>query len=217
MVPAVHRPPDTRPPGRVALLGTGPFGRRVGELLVDACEGSHRFPDGQLEHAFAESDAVVVALWRPAPALCERLDIVAHQAGVRWLPVVLEPAQVRAGPLVVPGAGPCHACFEARRIQHDPHPAAAAALSASYDDDPERGPAGHLPQQARAAAGLAALLLRAPDAEAGTVLRLVNGSRAVRRDTVTGRHGCPRCGADRPQRDLGAVLRGATKEAVGAR
>lgn len=217
MVPAVPPPPDTPPPGRTALLGTGPFGRRVAGLLADACDGSYLPLDGRPEQAFEGANAVVVALWRTAPALCERLDTLAHAAGVRWLPVVLEPAQVRAGPLVVPGAGPCHACFEARRLQHDPHPAAAAALSAAYDEDLECGPAGYLPQQASTAAGLAAVLLRAPDTDAGTVLGLPSGSRAVRRDTVTGRHGCSRCASDRPRRDLGAVLRGATKEAVRAR
>jgi bacteriocin biosynthesis cyclodehydratase domain-containing protein len=216
VVAAVSQPPDARPPGRVALLGAGPFGQYVGELLADACGGRPQPLDTPPERVFAAADAVVAALWRPAPAWCGRLDDAAHRAGVRWLPVVLEPAQIRAGPLVVPGAGPCHTCFEARRLQHDPHPAAAAALSAAYDEAPGCGPAGHLPQQARAAAALAAVLLAAPDAEAGTVLRVASGAHAVRRDSVTGRNGCPRCGADRPRRDLDAVLRHAMKEAVGA-
>nr|WP_239078016.1 TOMM precursor leader peptide-binding protein [Streptomyces sp. SID9124] len=174
-------------------------------------------PDAHPEHAFEGADTVVAALWRTAPALCERLDTLAYETGVRWLPVVLEPGQVRVGPLVVPGTGPCHNCFETRRLQHDPQPAAAAALGAAYDRDPDCGPAGYLPQQARTAAGLAAGLLRAPDTEAGTVLRLPAGSRAVRRDTVTRRHGCPRCSPDRPQRDLGAVMRRVIKEAAGVR
>ncbi|MFE0203402.1 TOMM precursor leader peptide-binding protein [Streptomyces sp. NPDC058985] len=130
------------------------------------------------------------------------------------MPVVLEPAALRIGPLVVPGTGPCHRCFELRRSQHDRQTRETAALYAAYDRDPQCGPRGYLPQQARTASGVATLMLQHADREAGHVVSLLRGG-GVRRDRVIGRHGCPRCAAPLPRQDLRVLLNPETRSAAG--
>ncbi|MET7673055.1 TOMM precursor leader peptide-binding protein [Micromonospora luteifusca] len=210
--------PPVIAPERTALLGVGPFGRRVTGLLAQTTGGTQLPPDGAAETAFAGAPSgVVVALWRPSPALCERVDERAHAIGIPWLPIVLEPSHLRVGPLVLPGAGPCHRCFEERRAQHDPHWPAAEALYAAYDRDPTFGPAGFLPQHARTAAGLAAGVLLRPGGMAGRVISVPLRGVSVRRDPVVACHGCARCGRPLPERDLRTLLRLTQKEDTGVR
>ncbi|MFI6344453.1 TOMM precursor leader peptide-binding protein [Streptomyces sp. NPDC050560] len=193
-------------PERTALLGVGPFGLRVASLLAGTLGGRELPPGAGVEEAFEGSPgAVVLALWRPAPALCEEADALSHRLGVPWLPVVLEPSSVQIGPLVVPGRGPCHRCFDERRLQHDPRWRDTLALFDAYDRDRGCGPAGYLPQHARAAAGLAASVLLGP-ADAGGVVTFHPREMSVGRDRVLGCHGCPRCGGPIPRRDLRALL-----------
>ncbi|GAA3849141.1 TOMM precursor leader peptide-binding protein [Streptomyces sedi] len=184
---------------RAALLSVGPFGVRVVEHLERQGTGT-RLPDhSDPADVFAGAhEAVVLALHRPAPELIEAFDDQAYQSGLPWLPVVLEPDHVRVGPVIFPGAGPCHRCYAVRAAEHDPDPALAAAVATAWDRDPALRSPGHLPHQARTAAGLAAAALRRPTAAAGSVLTVTTHRRAVRRDTVLGVHGCPRC--DRAER-----------------
>ncbi|MDG4836592.1 TOMM precursor leader peptide-binding protein [Micromonospora sp. WMMD967] len=205
-------------PDQTALLGIGPFGRRVTGLLARMTYGTQVPPDDAPETAFAGTpSALVVALWRPSPALCDRIDERSHATGVPWLPVVLEPSHLRIGPLVVPGAGPCHGCFEERRAQHDPHWPGSAALYAAYDRNPACGPAGFLPQHARTAAGLALRVLGRPDVTAGRVISVPLRGVSVRQDPVLACHGCPRCGRPLPERDLRTLLRLKKREDAGVR
>lgn len=95
---------------RSALVeGTGPTAERIGGLLAEL--GIRSYPP-------AEEPAVVV--------------LVAHYAMEperhgRWLrrdvphlPVVFSDTEVRVGPLVAPGDGPCLSCLEHHRIDADP-------------------------------------------------------------------------------------------------
>lgn len=219
MATAVHlAAPPVIDPEKVALLGLGPFGHRVAGLLARMTGGTELARDGTPETAFAGAPStVVLAMWRPAPALCERADALAHVTGIPWLPIVLEPLFVQVGPLVVPGAGPCYRCFDERRMQHDRQGPQTAALYAAYDRDPACGPAGFLPQHARLAAGLAATTLLRPDGMAGQVISAALNGVSFRQDPVIGCHGCPRCGRPLPERDLRTLLRLPRKEATGAR
>ncbi|MBE1583071.1 TOMM precursor leader peptide-binding protein [Nonomuraea angiospora] len=213
---------------RVIAVGQGPFGARVADRLRDRPPGARftadgldaRFTAGDLDAVFAAgAQVVVVALWRPAPGLCERADELAHATGTAWLPVVMEDASIVVGPLVRPGSGPCFRCFADRRVQHDPRWHRTRARYAAYDSDPALGPAGFRPRHADVAATAARLLLRpagdgpgraARDAArdaAGAVITLSVPGLSVSRDRVVACHGCDRCGRQRPVRDLRRLLR----------
>ncbi|WP_369192352.1 TOMM precursor leader peptide-binding protein [Streptomyces sp. R08] len=181
----------------IAVVGLGEFGQRVARLLIEGRTDRHLLsaaPPHEIFHRLAHggAEAVMVVLWRHSPAWCDEFDTLAFQTGTRWLPVVMEHPRLRVGPLISPGQGPCHRCFERRRIQHDPHPEAAAALAAAYDAAPDRGPTGYLPHHARLAAHLAEVTMSAHDSAGRlTTLGLNAGKTESRR--VRACHGCTRC------------------------
>lgn len=192
----------------LGVVGIGQFGDRVAGDLVNTNPGARLVASSDIQNAFAVSrSAVVVALWRPEPLLCEKADELAHRHGVPWLPVTMEHPVIRIGPLVWPRRGPCFRCYRARREQHDVQPAATAALLQAYRDDSSAGPGGYLPHQANMAAALARQMLGyLADGDgqgkvaAGQVisLRLLGGGMSASR--VIACHDCRRCGGA-----LGAV------------
>ncbi|NUP39869.1 MAG: hypothetical protein HOY76_23400 [Streptomyces sp.] len=199
-------------PLRPAILGAGPFGRHVADLLHALLPAGVRLSGTAVADAFGfGADAVVIALWRPSPAICDQADRLAHATGTPWLPVTAEHPYVVAGPWIVPGAGPCFACYRDRRIQHDAAWPITRAIHRAYDDDPECGPAGFLPQHARMAAGVAAgYLAQAP--ATGTVTRFALLRPVPTTDRVIACHGCERCGTTIGPRDLRRLLRLDVKE-----
>ncbi|MDQ1653320.1 MAG: hypothetical protein QOI35_2520 [Cryptosporangiaceae bacterium] len=170
-----------------AVAGVGAFGRAVAAQLATAPGAVHTTVPGGAE----EAGVLVVALWRPSPALCERLDAEAFAAGRPWLPVVAEHPQLLAGPLVVPPEGPCFRCSADRRAQHDPEPELTARLHAAYDADPALGPEGYLPQHVRIVAALATLVLRRGIPGLVAAHHVHTGHTTSHR--ITGVEGCPRC------------------------
>jgi bacteriocin biosynthesis cyclodehydratase domain-containing protein len=191
-------------PGSVAIVGAGPFGVRVSDILTARLTGGWQLSASEIADAFtARPSAVVIALWRPDPGLCETADELSFRTGVCWLPVTMEHPVIRVGPLVCPPAAPCFGCYIRRRAQHDSQPWATAALAAAYDTDQACGPAGYLPHQARMAAATAYDVLsrwtaRAEGSGVGevTTIRLVASGLSTSR--VVACHGCPRCGSDAP-------------------
>lgn len=181
----------------ISLTGVGPFGRRVTALLDQRWERARTEPgDRPAADAFGGPDhLVVLAQWRPDHGLSEDVDARAHATGTPWLPVTADHPMVLVGPLVLPGTGPCFRCFLDRKAQHDAHTDHTVDTLAAYGRDPGLGAAGYLPQHARTAAGLAARALAAPQRAVGRVATLPLGELDIRRDAVTGRHGCDRCGA----------------------
>lgn len=202
MASAVRLTPPPLTP--VHIVGTGPFGKRCGQLLAANLPASRRYDSIELTAAFASQPAaVVLAIWRPEPALCEAADEIAFRYGVPWLPVIMEHPAIRVGPVIRPPAGPCFGCYARRRGQHDGQPWATAALHAAYQRDRTCGPRGYLPQHARLAAGVAQTMLlseagSAADAVSATVttIRLVTGGMSASR--VMACHGCARCGGGVP-------------------
>ncbi|MFB6521202.1 TOMM precursor leader peptide-binding protein [Streptomyces sp. NPDC056401] len=182
-------------------LWTGAFGERVA-THISALTGSASTAarhDGTYSATWPHARLRIVATWRHEPVLTSRLSELHTAFGTPWLPVVLEYPKIRIGPLIVPGEGPCHDCYLARRSQHDRSPVGTAALRASAAADPEAGVSGFTEGQAMVAAGLAVDLVQArggePHAVApGRVLFYDVLSRALITDTVLGVHGCPRCG-----------------------
>jgi bacteriocin biosynthesis cyclodehydratase domain-containing protein len=143
--------------GTIALVGVGDFGERVARLVTESSADCAVVPERQLGEVFsAQPDLVIMALWRPCIALCERVDELAFTHRVPWLPISLEEQFViRVGPAVVPPAGPCYRCYRARRIQHDGQYRATAILHRAYQADACCGPRGFLPHHVRMAGGLA--------------------------------------------------------------
>jgi bacteriocin biosynthesis cyclodehydratase domain-containing protein len=189
---------------RIMVGGIGDFGVRVASFLSAWLPAAREFgaADG-IEAAFAaEATAVVLALWRPEPGLCEIADELSFRRLVPWLPVIMEHPVIRVGPLVEPMTRPCFRCYARRRAQHDLQPWVTAALLARYRQDPAWGPAGYLPHHARMAAAVAAGALsdRAPahrsrdesrmDGEVTTIGLATDGLQTNR---VIACHNCDRC------------------------
>jgi bacteriocin biosynthesis cyclodehydratase domain-containing protein len=190
-----------------ALVGVGQFGERVCNILASEFDGHEEAgADGTaISAAFSSgARAVVLALWRPYPQLCEMADELSFRYLVPWLPVVMEHPVIRVGPLVVAPTGPCFCCYARRRAQHDLQRWATAVLQDAYDHDQGCGPRGYLPHHARMAAALAhgalgALAAGEPRLEATqkagevTTIRLVGGD--LRVSHVISCHDCHKCGA----------------------
>lgn len=201
----------------LSVIGLGPFGERVAQHLLGTRPDAKRVAAADLGNAFtATGEAVVLALWRPEPELCEQADELSWRRGVPWLPVVMDHRAVSVGPLVSQ-PGPCFRCYRRRREQHDVQPAATAALLAAYARDAGAGPAGYLPHHARMAAGLATQMLRgdlvpaAAGRPAGPASGLVATVRLLQEritvSPVVACHDCARCGGPPgPAGDLARVL-----------
>lgn len=203
--------PDLCRPATAGCLAVGAFGSRVADLLTSALPGAQRFAEPA--DAFgAGAGAVVLALWRPSPALCEQVDELAFKTGRPWLPVIAEHPVIRIGPWIAPPAAPCYDCYQARRVQHDQQYKITALLHDAYDHDMSCGPAGFLPHHARTAAGIALSMLEAAargTPVTGRVVTALLTRLGVSADHVVPVHGCARCsppGAT-AERDLRAIFR----------
>jgi bacteriocin biosynthesis cyclodehydratase domain-containing protein len=200
----------------VAAVGLGSFGQKVAGLLCSAQEGCTQVPEGGMESAFrTAADAVVVAMWRSAPALCEAADKFSFSTGIPWVPVAMDQFAIHVGPAVVPPRGPCYRCFLRRRAQHDMRHHSTAALHAEYDRYASCGPTGYLPQHARLAVGLTKTMLSAltahggsgPGLATGALVNIDLGDYSVSRDRVVPCHDCERCHARDSQVSHGVLLR----------
>jgi bacteriocin biosynthesis cyclodehydratase domain-containing protein len=206
-------------PGTFAIAAAGSFGERVISLLTAAFPGSTEFKatGAEISAAFAgQESAVVIALWRPDPELCDAADALSYEHRRPWLPVIMEHPVIRIGPLLRPPAGPCFRCYTRRRRQHDQQPWATAALLAAYDRDQFCGPGGYLPHHARLAAAIAQAMLSRPGEEealgngspgGGDVTTIglsdMGLSVGMRSSRVIPCHDCDRCGTAGPPGDLG--------------
>lgn len=186
----------------ITVLSQGAFGEHVAALL----SGNARWPvievNSVIDAFKTDSLAVVIALWRPCPALCEEADVLAFRQQRPWLPVVMDHPHVRVGPMVMPGYGACFACFTARSDQHDDQPDITAALRAAFDRDPGFGPGGHLDYHARLAAALSMVVLGDLSgnwmaAAAAQVITSGVYRSDLRRHPVIARQSCSRCGSPR--------------------
>jgi bacteriocin biosynthesis cyclodehydratase domain-containing protein len=191
---------------RTSIIGSGPIGCRVADVLAAALPDSVRRSRAELDTAFASGGGpVVVALWRPERTICERADSLAFRYGRSWLPIVVEHPVLRVGPLVCPPSGPCFGCYQARRRQHSEEHEVAVALEAAYERSRNLGPAGYLPHHARLAAGVAEQMVREPTGQVGRVVTISLLSGSLTASWVVACHDCPRQPA--PHGSDGADLR----------
>jgi bacteriocin biosynthesis cyclodehydratase domain-containing protein len=195
---------------RRLVIADGPFGHAVAERLARD-HGAALVDLAALEAfgSFQKDDVVVVAAWREEAALFDRLDNLAFERYVRWLPIVLEHPFVRVGPFVDPAEGPCYRCFRRRLLQHDEDPQLAAAMRETLEADRAQGVSGFL----GAHAGLAACLA-VRELQPGSYVRFHVGTGALDRASTTRLGTCKRCGppATAIRGDaLVAAVRGATR------
>jgi bacteriocin biosynthesis cyclodehydratase domain-containing protein len=188
---------------RVGLVGLGGFGERVTLLLAADEPESRIFGAEDMQTAIASSRILILACWRPAPALCDLADHLAFRYERAWLPVILEESVIRVGPLIHPTSGPCFRCFRRRALQHDDNRAVTIVVHQAYDRDPDCGPDGYLPCHARAAAGVAhSVVAGHPSAQPSQASAVVTISLlragAVQRNAVLPWPDCPRCSRREP-------------------
>lgn len=191
----------------IFVLAVGDFGaealRRLREV-VPGTEGSVLASEGLHPARLPLARLYTLITWRPVPRLMRSVDQLFHDWRVPWFPVVQEHPYLRAGPVVLPGAGGCLHCFERRGTQHSTTASLLTTLYDYYDNNPAAGPSGYLPGLAGMAAAMAGELSHAMEFRreqvAGTVRQFHMVTRDLVRGTVIGIHGCPRCGTKRDER-----------------
>ncbi|GID30468.1 TOMM precursor leader peptide-binding protein [Paractinoplanes brasiliensis] len=197
------------------LFTAGEFGDAVGEHLRPRVPSLHVTPiwaAPDLEDLVAAADFVATALWRRYPAELDRLDEACHRRQVRWTSAVLEETQLRTGPLIRPGHGPCHACYRTRWMTHTPAPDRQDTLDTAYATHPLIGVPGFTPGTVAMAAAALLMDRDEPDAAPGR-LRVIDLLQCtIEQSQVVPVHGCARCGpahepGERYHRWLGAALR----------
>lgn len=186
----------------IKVLARGPFGHAVAQHLgplagpgrCDVEAARPRFSSG-LRTFLAGGTLGILATHRDVTADLEAFAAAAELAGRPWVPVALSPGYVRVGPLTIPGAAPCPACYSARRAQHG-WLAPGREQSAEPHDD--LGVQGFPPHLAAMAAGLA-LAIASPAAgpgpakPAGALFLIDLATDAVSSWTVIPADGCPVC------------------------
>jgi bacteriocin biosynthesis cyclodehydratase domain-containing protein len=200
----------------VHLVTVGPFGQAVASALQEIV-AAHVTPAGKRNETtpalWPLARINVLVSWRPVPRLYQLCDAVSYAWKRPWFPVVLEDQMLRIGPVVVPGQGACHGCYEKRVLQHSARQALYRALNEHYEAHPESGPQGFLPAIAEIAALRAAQLIEQlesePASEAGWLWQMDILTRRTLRSQVIGVHDCPRCGL---QRDLSTRSYAALRE-----
>lgn len=211
---------------RLVLLTVGEFGARVAGRLADRYPGSETFDvtTGTPHLAMWPAlDALVVAADHDYVDLIELVERAAFAWRRPWLPILLEQAQLRVGPAVVPRRTACHACFRRRRRQHARNPQVWADIPGPAVAGSSPKVTGYADHHVGLAYGLAvraiADLTDPTDEAPGGWVRTVNLiDGAVSRAGVVAVDGCGRCrdAAERQQRPakLAAALQSALATAT---
>jgi bacteriocin biosynthesis cyclodehydratase domain-containing protein len=188
----------------VNVLAVGPFGRAVARYLstflapiVETVLVQEQLP---AEEDFSRARVHVVAAWRPVPLLCELLDQFIHREPRPFIPLILESAMLRLGPVIVPGSGSCWNCWMKRSSQHAQWPKDQATVLQHYSAHPEAGPKGYLEPFALLGALRIKQTIEALDsatAVPGSIWEIDTITRRTASSVVVGIHDCPRCGLHR--------------------
>jgi bacteriocin biosynthesis cyclodehydratase domain-containing protein len=140
LAPRPEPPARDAGPGTAAPPGTAPVARPGPGTHPAVCVDGVGPTADRIRHLLTELGLRVVVTGTPAPGpdLAVIVDhfVLAPERHGRWLrrdvphlPVVFSDAEVRIGPLVEPGAGPCLTCLELERVDDDPAwPAIACQL-----------------------------------------------------------------------------------------
>jgi bacteriocin biosynthesis cyclodehydratase domain-containing protein len=190
----------------VHVHAVGPFGRNAGAILRDRLPNIVVTESGHRRDAPSDWPAAgvhVLASWRPVPELCRAFERLSYATKSAFLPAIAEAPYLRIGPVIVPGSGACHTCFERRVLQHSSRRDTDLAVAQFYDAQPETGPAGFLVPFVDIAASrieqLLAQLRTDPVSVAASIWRLETMTRQITCGRTVGIHGCPRCGLGTPE------------------
>jgi bacteriocin biosynthesis cyclodehydratase domain-containing protein len=182
--------------GGLVVLHQGRFGDAVAARVAGEGDRSYELLPSLavLEDVVSGAHFVALAVWRRYPAATDALDSICARRRIPWSSVTLEGRSLLAGPIVVPGRGPCHACYRKRWLTHLSHPERELVLNAAYDTDPTVGCDGF----PAAAVSVAAAALQLDRVEAtlspGRLRRLDLLNCSFEETRVVRIHGCERCG-----------------------
>jgi bacteriocin biosynthesis cyclodehydratase domain-containing protein len=176
---------------QVKAFCTGTFGVRASQHLRPAVAVSR---DASDVASLSGCDLLVAIMDGEDDQLAGTLDQRSFLTGMAWFPVVLAFPAIRVGPVVVPGASACYACYQARRWQRDPLAEISQAVLASKAPDP----AGFFPHHALLAGALINKLLSDIDlhglaGSAGRVRTMVLPDGQLHASRAVGVDRCPRC------------------------
>jgi hypothetical protein len=176
---------------QVKAFCTGPFSARVSRHLRP---GVAVYRDTSDIASMSGCDMLVAIMDGEDDQLAGTLDQHSFLTGIAWFPVVLAFPAIRVGPVVVPGASACYACYLARRWQRDPLAEYSQAVLASNAP----GPAGFFPHHALLAGALTNKLLSDIDlygcaGKAGCIRTVVLPSGRLDASRAVGVDRCPRC------------------------
>jgi bacteriocin biosynthesis cyclodehydratase domain-containing protein len=189
----------------VHVLTVGAFGQAVADALAELLPDVRQTVVDENQQTtpaiWPIAHVHILAAWRPVPHLYQLCDGISYAWKRPWIATVLEDHLLRVGPVVVPGRGACHTCYEKRLLQHSPRQGLYKALDRYYTDHPASGPQGYLPSFAEIAATRLAQIIAHldadPSSEAGKLWVLDTLNRQIASPSVIGVHDCPRCGLKR--------------------
>lgn len=191
----------------IHVLAVGPFGECTAQMLEQLLPGVVvTRPDAantSLPAMWPVARINVLTSWRPVARLERMFDTLSHYWKTPFVSATLEAPNLRVGPVVVPGLGGCHACYDKRVLQHSLRPDAHLASRNFYNDHPDEGPQGYLyPFVEMAAVRVAQIIQQlgeAPETVAGKVWQLNTITRQVAYSEMIGLHGCSQCGLKRSE------------------
>jgi hypothetical protein len=188
----------------VNLLVVGPFGRAVARYFREfepralCAEVSPN--DAPPIEACGHARVNVVIAWRPVPDLCDYLDLISRQNRQFFVPLVMESAVLRLGPVITPEEGGCWPCWTKRAGQHTTSIDDHAAVMNYYSMHPFSGPRGYLePYAMLAAVKIKQTVDSLPSVPAGYIWQLDTITRHILTGVMLGLHNCPRCGLHRDE------------------
>jgi len=117
-----------------AYLAQGDYGHAVAHRLAGPDDVLLDVRDEVFGAALPYADRLVLICDADRDDLRAALDAESFTRGIPSIGLELSPTQLRCGPLVIPGATPCHGCSTRRRRQHGyrPLPEGLAPLEQGY-------------------------------------------------------------------------------------
>jgi bacteriocin biosynthesis cyclodehydratase domain-containing protein len=189
----------------VRIVSVGSFGCAVSKYLSRfVCRFEEISADGDLVASTLASPIghiIVLAAWRPVPALCEKLNCVSYETRTPFIPLIIDGPVLRLGPIVQPGTGGCWTCWTHRVAQHNGMFKDHSALMEFYNGNPSRGPSGFLEPVAMIGAAQVARTVRAlvalDEHIPGSIWQMDMFTRHVSHGLLVGVDGCDKCGLNR--------------------
>jgi len=205
---------DKQRDSHLYIHAVGSFGEKTAAVLKELSQDPLAVVlagnDELLADGWPKADAFVLAAWRPVQQLCRLFERMSYSSLTPFIPIIMDAPHLQVGPVVAPGVGACHTCFEKRHLQHSARREAEHALREFYEAHPDAGPKGYLTPFAEIAAirliHFLAKLQADPISVAGMVWRFDTMTRQVVSGRTVGIHGCTRCGLGSEERTRSFAL-----------